>query len=69
MAPPLFGRALYAYESTSDSELSLKPGDVLEVLSCEEGDAWWSGAIDDREGWFPSSYVELLDEFTVQNLM
>ena len=59
---PLYARALYAFTATSDSELSFAAGATIEILSCDEDDPWWSGAIGQTEGWFPASYVKLLDE-------
>ena len=57
---PVFAKAKYAYEGKAESQLSFKAGEVIELLSFEENEAWWSGAIEDREGWFPASYVEML---------
>jgi hypothetical protein len=47
---PVYARALFDYTATTDSEMSLQAGEVVELLVFEEGDGWWSGYIEDREG-------------------
>lgn len=53
--------AVFEYEACGEDELSLRPGDVVEVLSRDShvsGDeGWWTGKIDQRVGIFPSNYV------------
>ncbi|XP_017274500.1 mitogen-activated protein kinase kinase kinase 9 isoform X2 [Kryptolebias marmoratus] len=53
--------AVFDYEATADDELSLRKGDLVEVLSQDSlvsGDeGWWTGMIADRVGIFPSNYV------------
>uniref|UniRef100_A0A8C4T1M2 Mitogen-activated protein kinase kinase kinase n=1 Tax=Erpetoichthys calabaricus TaxID=27687 RepID=A0A8C4T1M2_ERPCA len=53
--------AVFDYDATADDELSLRRGDVVEVLSRDSmvsGDeGWWTGKIEERVGIFPSSYV------------
>ncbi|XP_026154728.1 mitogen-activated protein kinase kinase kinase 9 [Mastacembelus armatus] len=60
-AAPGFWTAVFDYEATADDELSLRRGDVVEVLSKDSlvsGDeGWWTGMIADRVGIFPSNYV------------
>ena len=53
-------RALYSFEASEDDELSFEAGDVLMVEPSEQ--AWWTGAIGDARGSFPSNYVEIIDE-------
>ncbi|XP_066560129.1 mitogen-activated protein kinase kinase kinase 10 [Amia ocellicauda] len=56
-----FWTAVFDYEATADEELTLRRGDVLEVLSKDSkvsGDeGWWTGKIKDKVGIFPSNYV------------
>ncbi|XP_029454614.1 mitogen-activated protein kinase kinase kinase 9 [Rhinatrema bivittatum] len=56
-----FWTAVFDYEAGAEDELSLRPGDVVEVLSKDSrisGDeGWWTGKIDERVGIFPSNYV------------
>ncbi|XP_062408468.1 mitogen-activated protein kinase kinase kinase 10 [Sardina pilchardus] len=53
--------AVFDYEATADEELTLRRGDLLEVLSKDakvSGDeGWWTGKIQDKVGIFPSNYV------------
>lgn len=60
-AAPVFWTAVFDYEATADDELSLRRGDLVEVLSKDSlvsGDeGWWTGMIADRVGIFPSNYV------------
>uniref|UniRef100_A0A3P8SKE8 Mitogen-activated protein kinase kinase kinase n=1 Tax=Amphiprion percula TaxID=161767 RepID=A0A3P8SKE8_AMPPE len=60
-AAPGFWTAVFDYEASADDELSLRRGDLVEVLSKDSlvsGDeGWWTGMIADRVGIFPSNYV------------
>ncbi|NXM00990.1 M3K21 kinase, partial [Tyrannus savana] len=53
--------ALYDYEASGEDELSLRRGDVVEVLSQDAAvsgdDGWWAGEIRHRLGIFPANYV------------
>ena len=51
-----FCRALYDYQSSDDSSLSFRKGDIIEVLTQLET-GWWDGLLGDERGWFPSNYV------------
>ncbi|XP_063062059.1 mitogen-activated protein kinase kinase kinase 10 [Engraulis encrasicolus] len=57
----LFWTAVFDYEATADEELTLRRGDLLEVLSKDakvSGDeGWWTGKIQDKVGIFPCNYV------------
>ncbi|KAJ8282266.1 hypothetical protein COCON_G00047850 [Conger conger] len=48
--------AMYTYESSEQGDLTFQQGDVITVLK-KEGD-WWTGAVGDRTGVFPSNYVK-----------
>ncbi|XP_055519596.1 mitogen-activated protein kinase kinase kinase 10 isoform X2 [Leucoraja erinacea] len=60
-AAPGFWTAVFDYESTADEELTLRRGDVVELLSQDStvsGDeGWWTGKIRDKVGVFPCNYV------------
>ncbi|XP_051900344.1 mitogen-activated protein kinase kinase kinase 10 [Pristis pectinata] len=60
-AVPGFWTAVFDYESTADEELTLRRGDLVELLSQDStvsGDeGWWTGKIKDKVGIFPSNYV------------
>ena len=63
-APPLEPRTwvqvLWDYTAQRDDDLTIRRGDVVEVVSME-GD-WWIGTIDGRHGAFPSNYTQLLPD-------
>ncbi|XP_069671614.1 intersectin-1 isoform X3 [Periplaneta americana] len=48
--------ALYPYQSMETGDLSFQQGEVVFVVK-KEGD-WWTGTIEDRQGIFPSNYVQ-----------
>lgn len=50
-------RALYIYEARLNDELTLSPGDIINIHEKQE-DGWWAGDLDGRYGIFPASYVE-----------
>uniref|UniRef100_A0A8C5WFE9 Mitogen-activated protein kinase kinase kinase n=1 Tax=Leptobrachium leishanense TaxID=445787 RepID=A0A8C5WFE9_9ANUR len=53
--------AVFDYEATAEEELTLRRGDLVEILSKDatvSGDeGWWTGRIRDKVGIFPSNYV------------
>uniref|UniRef100_A0A8D2LRK8 Mitogen-activated protein kinase kinase kinase n=1 Tax=Varanus komodoensis TaxID=61221 RepID=A0A8D2LRK8_VARKO len=61
-APPRpFWTAVFDYEAAAEEELTLRRGDLVEVLSQDasvSGDeGWWTGKLQDKVGVFPSNYV------------
>ncbi|XP_063218277.1 intersectin-1 isoform X2 [Bacillus rossius redtenbacheri] len=48
--------AMYPYQSIEAGDLSFQQGEVILVVK-KEGD-WWTGVIGDRQGIFPSNYVQ-----------
>ncbi|RCI06127.1 hypothetical protein CU098_011230 [Rhizopus stolonifer] len=57
-------KANYAFESNDPSSLHFKEGDIIEVL-CKLPSGWWDGWCCGRRGWFPSNYVQVLQEYTL----
>lgn len=59
--PSPFWTAVFDYEATAEEELTLRRGDLVEVLSKDSlvsGDeGWWTGQLQDRVGVFPCNYV------------
>lgn len=60
-------QALYDYDAQGEDELSLRRGQLVEILSRDvkiSGDeGWWTGKIGDKVGIFPSNFVEeVVDE-------
>ena len=48
----------YDYDSRTDDDLSFKKGDLMYIISTDEGDWWFARAKDTgREGYIPSNYV------------
>lgn len=52
-------RAMYNYQPKLYDELELEPGDIIEIHTKEEN-GWWLGALKNRVGIFPATYVEEL---------
>lgn len=55
-------RAIYEFSSRNTDELSFMPGDIILcpiVQNAEPG--WLMGELRGASGWFPESYVELMD--------
>ncbi|XP_015196954.2 uncharacterized protein spata13 isoform X2 [Lepisosteus oculatus] len=55
---PVHAEALWDHVTLDDQELVFKAGDVIRVLDASNKDWWW-GRINDKEAWFPSSFVRL----------
>ena len=49
-------RALYAYEAKDDTQLSINPGDILEVFYRDDS-GWWDGknVSNQDDGYFPGA--------------
>jgi len=59
---PAIAKAIYEYQAANPDELTIKEGDILTVESPDEN-GWCKGrAVDGKEGLFPLSYIEILDE-------
>ncbi len=70
-----FARTVYPFQASTPSELSLQQNEVVAVMGkldpstglevdprLEVETEWWRGRTrDDREGWFPRKFVEVLD--------
>ncbi|XP_068124642.1 neutrophil cytosol factor 1 isoform X1 [Hyperolius riggenbachi] len=53
-------RVIGDYEKSSKSELSVKGGDVVEVVEKNEN-GWWFCQMKNKRGWVPAAYLEPLD--------
>ncbi|TRZ07723.1 hypothetical protein HGM15179_019385, partial [Zosterops borbonicus] len=51
-------KARYAFSARDRTELSLREGDIVRVLSKRGQPGWWKGEIYGRVGWFPANYVD-----------
>ncbi|XP_041088510.1 uncharacterized protein LOC121302575 [Polyodon spathula] len=54
----VYAEALWDHVTMDDQELTFKAGDVIRVLDAANKDWWW-GMIEDKEAWFPASFVRL----------
>jgi len=57
--PGVFVRALYDYAADDPTNLSLRKGDIIQVLT-QLDTGWWDGIIHGVRGWFPSNYCTLI---------
>ncbi|XP_071948416.1 guanine nucleotide exchange factor VAV2-like isoform X2 [Antedon mediterranea] len=54
-----YGTALYDFSARGIRELSLKTGQTVAIISKAGGHrGWWKGRVGDKEGYFPSTYVQ-----------
>uniref|UniRef100_A0A3Q1BWF9 Osteoclast-stimulating factor 1 n=1 Tax=Amphiprion ocellaris TaxID=80972 RepID=A0A3Q1BWF9_AMPOC len=65
-------KVLFPYEAQNEDELSIKEGEIINIITKECADAgWWMGEIGGRQGVFPDNFVKLLEvekEVTVASL-
>ena len=57
--PSVKAQVLFSWKGSKDNHLTLEKGLVVSVL--EQNDKWWSGEVEGRVGWFPKTFVRLLD--------
>ena len=48
---------LYGYTAQQDDELTINPGDVVNIIEKYDED-WWQGELNGQVGIFPASYVQ-----------
>ncbi|KAF6206524.1 hypothetical protein GE061_017758 [Apolygus lucorum] len=61
-------RALYEFVARNTDELSFQPGDTIYVPSNQQAEpGWLSGEVRGSSGWFPESYVELMENGNIDN--
>ncbi|XP_046846838.1 nostrin-like [Xenia sp. Carnegie-2017] len=49
--------AVYDYDATQSDELTIRSGDVIDIVEKQDSD-WWLGHLNGRTGIFPAMYVE-----------
>jgi len=54
-------RAKFDYIAMDPSALSFRKGDLIEVITTLDS-GWWDGMLGDARGWFPSNYVDLVEQ-------
>ena len=53
--------AKFAFEADQPGDLGFKKGEVITIIKRTDNETdWWTGRIGDREGIFPSNYVEVV---------
>lgn len=50
---------IFAWKGSKDNHLALVHGETLLVL--QQSEKWWSGEYQGKVGWFPKTFVKLLD--------
>ncbi|XP_053567254.1 mitogen-activated protein kinase kinase kinase 9 [Bombina bombina] len=65
---PFYWTAVFDYEASGEDELTLRLGDLVQVLSKDSSvsgdEGWWTGKIQNRVGIFPSNYVARTQSFS-----
>uniref|UniRef100_A0A8K9X0D9 Intersectin-2-like n=1 Tax=Oncorhynchus mykiss TaxID=8022 RepID=A0A8K9X0D9_ONCMY len=56
----LQAQALCSWTAKTESHLNFSKDDVIRVL--EQQDSWWLGELNGVQGWFPKTYVTLLED-------
>ncbi|XP_018583496.1 proto-oncogene vav isoform X1 [Scleropages formosus] len=51
-------RARYDFSARDRTELSLREGDTVKIISKKSHNGWWKGEVYGRVGLFPANYVE-----------
>ncbi|XP_034428868.1 SH3 domain-containing kinase-binding protein 1 isoform X3 [Hippoglossus hippoglossus] len=55
-------KVLFPYDGQNEDELSIKEGEIVNIITKECADAgWWMGEIGGRQGVFPDNFVKLLE--------
>ena len=49
-------RVLFDYNPTTEEELAIKEGDIVDVHDMQP-DGWWYGELNGKRGYFPSNFV------------
>jgi len=51
--------AQYDYEASSEGEMTMKCGEVFQVLEADSGDGWTRIVNGDEDGYVPTTYIEI----------
>lgn len=53
--------AKFTFDADQEGDLGFRKGDIITIIKRTENAAdWWTGRIGDRQGIFPSNYVEVV---------
>lgn len=54
-------RVIFEYNAANEDELSIKPGEIIDIISKKIQDqGWWMGELNGKIGMFPDNFVELV---------
>lgn len=60
-APPakakIMAKVLYAFAGQKENEMSIKEGDLIEIVQ-KENNGWWLAKSGNQQAWVPAAYVE-----------
>uniref|UniRef100_A0A665X6P6 Osteoclast-stimulating factor 1 n=1 Tax=Echeneis naucrates TaxID=173247 RepID=A0A665X6P6_ECHNA len=55
-------KVLFPYEAQNEDELSIKEGEIINIITKDCADAgWWMGEVGGRQGVFPDNFVKLIE--------
>jgi bifunctional DNA-binding transcriptional regulator/antitoxin component of YhaV-PrlF toxin-antitoxin module len=57
-------RSIYSYEAQNSDELSIKEGDILQIVEHDDGTGWIKAKLGNQIGLIPANYVEHLEDTT-----
>jgi len=60
--PAIRVRALKDFDPEDEAQLAFKAGEIIAVCDWWEGSDWWEGECNNKVGWFPVNYVEIIDD-------
>ncbi|KAM0329158.1 hypothetical protein ACHAQA_004454 [Verticillium albo-atrum] len=55
--PKVIAKVLYDFDGQKENELSIKAGDIIEIVQ-KENNGWWLGKSGGQQAWVPAAYVE-----------
>ena len=54
---------LFEFKGQTERELSIKKGEIIEIMKATEPDGWWFGkTLSGERGHFPAKYVQMMEE-------
>ena len=71
MQSPQVAIAIHAWQGDGGGKrcLTFEAGERIKVIEAREAGGWWSGALDGRQGWFPSSFCRIEEEADEADLL
>eukprot|EP00002_Diphylleia_rotans_P017738 TRINITY_DN343_c0_g2_i4.p1 TRINITY_DN343_c0_g2~~TRINITY_DN343_c0_g2_i4.p1 ORF type:complete len:1713 (-),score=401.63 TRINITY_DN343_c0_g2_i4:3715-8853(-) len=61
-------RVVFEYSAVDQSQMSLSIGELIQVLQVDDS-GWCRGVGRNKTGWFPTDFVEIVDEATARQMM